>query len=191
MMRYFILSLCLIILSGCGLTKKTDTSITVNLYNQTNDMVGTAEFLEDPAGVKVKVKVAGVSEGYHGIHIHEIAKCDAPTFKTAGNHLNPENKEHGLMNPKGAHLGDLPNVLANGSGQIDEELTISEATLLKGNTSLTEKGGTSIILTEDKDDGLSQVSGESGQRIICGLIKENSEGVDREEPQSPMEKPKK
>lgn len=190
-MRYFILSLCLIILSGCGLTKKTDTSITVNLYNQTNDMVGTAEFLEDPAGVKVKVKVAGVSEGYHGIHIHEIAKCDAPTFKTAGNHLNPENKEHGLMNPKGAHLGDLPNVLANGSGQIDEELTISEATLLKGNTSLTEKGGTSIILTEDKDDGLSQVSGESGQRIICGLIKENSEGVDREEPQSPMEKPKK
>lgn len=188
-MRYLIATMCLLFLSACALTGKPETALTVNLYNQTNDMVGTAKLSENPEGVTVEVKVAGVSPGFHGIHVHEIAKCDAPTFKSAGNHLNPKNKEHGLMHPQGSHLGDLPNVLANGIGEIDESLIIQGATLLKGDTSLTEKGGSSIIITEDADDGMTQVSGDSGERIICGVIKSNSKEVDREEPQDPTGKP--
>lgn len=182
---YLLLSVCL--LSACALTDKPKTALTVDLYNATNDLVGTAKLKEDPAGVQVKVKVAGLTEGYHGIHVHEIAKCEGPAFKSAGNHFNPEDKDHGLMNPKGAHVGDLPNIKANGSGEVDEELIIQDATLLKGKKSLTEAGGTSLIITMDEDDGMTQVSGDSGERIICGVIQTGKEAVDREEPKSPVE----
>lgn len=166
---------------------KPKTVISVDMYNTTNDMVGTTKLTEHPDGVKLEVKVEGVDSGYHGIHIHEIGKCEAPTFKSAGNHFNPKDKEHGLMNPKGAHTGDLPNVEANHKGEIDEELTVQDATLLTGNTSLTEQGGTSIIITELADDGMTQVSGDSGERIICGEVKVDDE-PDEEKPGDPTEK---
>lgn len=185
-MRYVKLIICLLLLSACQLQDKPKTAISVDMYNATNDMVGTAKLTEHPDGVKLKLKIAGVTSGYHGVHIHEIANCEAPTFKSAGNHFNPKDKEHGLMNAKGAHLGDLPNVEANLQGEIDEELTVQDATLLNGNTSLTEHGGTSIIITEEADDGMTQISGDSGERIICGAIKNNEE-TDEEEPEDPTE----
>lgn len=178
-MRLFYVFSIVIFLCACYATDKGKTALTVQLYNTTNDMVGTAKLSEHPDGVKMKLKLEGISPGYHGVHIHEHATCEAPQFKSAGNHFNPDDKEHGLLNAKGAHVGDLPNVEADYNGKIDEELMIEDATLLKGNKSLTEREGTAIILTEDADDGMTQISGNSGKRIVCGEIKANSK-TDRE-----------
>ena len=41
--------------------------------------------------------------GQHGIHLHSVGRCDAPGFQTAGPHLNPTNRQHGLR--KGAGRG--------------------------------------------------------------------------------------
>ena len=154
---------------------------TIDMYNATGDMVGTAKLTEQPEGVKVKLKVEGLSPGFHGVHIHEFPKCKAPDFKSAGNHFNPEGKKHGLMNPDGAHLGDMPNVEADGSGLVDGEIMIPEATLLDGNKSIVQKG-TALVIDEKQDDGVTQPAGDSGTRIICGEIKPEEKNANKEEP---------
>src|SRR5699024_12504788 len=66
--------------------------MTVEIYNQSGDMVGTASLSEQAEGVNVKLKIEGLRPGFHGIHVHENATCEGPDFKSAGNHLNPEGK---------------------------------------------------------------------------------------------------
>lgn len=159
---------------------------TVDMYNAPGDMVGTAKLTEQAEGVKVELKVEGLSPGFHGIHVHEFPQCKAPDFKSAGNHFNPEGKKHGLMHPDGAHLGDMPNIEADESGLVEGELIIPEATLLDGNKSIVQKG-TSLIIDEEQDDGVSQPSGDSGARIICGEIKPDAKGSKKESPTDPTD----
>jgi superoxide dismutase, Cu-Zn family len=177
--------LCLLILTSCQ--SKVETSKTVEMYNTDGDMVGTAQLLDGADGVQVKLKLEGLTPGFHGLHVHEYAKCDGPDFKTAGNHLDPEGKEHGLMHPKGAHLGDMPNIEADSGGLVDEDLMLPNATLKEGKMSLLRGEGTSLIVTEQQDDGISQPSGDSGARIICGEIKSGKGNEATESPTDPTE----
>ncbi|GAA0428594.1 superoxide dismutase [Cu-Zn] [Lentibacillus halophilus] len=166
-MRVFVM-IMLMFLTACQ--ANTETTRTVELYNDSGDMVGTATLNEVDAGVNVKLKLEGLEPGYHGIHVHEYPKCKAPDFKSAGSHFNPTGKQHGPMHPDGSHLGDLPNLEADEGGLVDAELMLPEATLLDGKKSLLKGEGTSLVITEGKDDGISQPSGDSGKRTICGLI---------------------
>lgn len=165
----WIFYLFLIFLAACT-SNDDETLKEVAMLNVDGDKLGTATLTEDSEGVSIKLKLEGVSPGWHGIHVHEYAKCEPPDFTSAGNHYNPEDKEHGLMNPKGPHLGDLPNVEANGDGKIDEELKLLDATLLDGKNSLIREEGTSLVLHDGPDDGYTQPSGDSGERIACGKI---------------------
>lgn len=163
-----LLIILLLFLTACQ--PNDETSRTVNMYNSDGDMIGTAKLNERPEGVLIKLKLEGLEPGFHGIHVHEFAKCKGPAFKSAGSHVNPEGNEHGLMHPKGAHLGDLPNIEADSGGLADAELMLPKATLLDGKNSLIEGGGTSLVITAGQDDGVSQPSGDSGPRIACGKI---------------------
>src|SRR5208337_2861044 len=55
-----------------------------DLVNAQGATVGHAEFSTVSNGVKVSVTVSQLSPGEHGIHIHNIGKCDGPAFTTAG-----------------------------------------------------------------------------------------------------------
>ena len=66
-------------------------------------------------------------------------ECKAPRFESAGNHFNPDDKKHGLLNPKGAENGDLPNVIADGSGKIKAEIDAPHITLEEGKRRFIEK----------------------------------------------------
>ncbi|GAA0588431.1 superoxide dismutase [Cu-Zn] [Virgibacillus siamensis] len=169
-MRFLIIFL-LLLLTACQ--PNGETNRTVNMYNQDGSMIGTAKLTERPDGVQVKLKLEGLEPGFHGIHVHEFAKCKTPDFKSAGNHLNPGGMEHGLMHPEGAHLGDLPNIEADSGGLSEAELMLPKATLLDGKNSLTEDDGTSLVITAGMDDGVSQPGGDSGPRIACGKITSN------------------
>src|SRR5215813_668376 len=57
--------------------------------NAEGQSVGTATLSETPHGVKIKLDIKGLPPGDHSIHIHQVAKCEAPDFKSAGPHLNP------------------------------------------------------------------------------------------------------
>jgi Cu-Zn family superoxide dismutase len=158
------------ILSGC--MEKTITKMDVEMFNQSGDSLGTIKVSEQSAGVKLEVLLEGLPPGEHGLHIHETGKCDAPDFKSAGDHFNPDDKQHGLLHPEGAHAGDLPNIISE-DGRVDAELMAPQLTLKSDqkNTLLGQEG-TAIVITEAKDDGMTQPAGESGQRIACGEITE-------------------
>ncbi len=87
-------------------------------------------------------------------------------------------KKHGLLNPKGAENGDLPNVIADGSGKIKAEIDAPHITLEEGKTTIHRKDGASIIITENADDGMTQPTGKSGDRIACGVIVKKSVGYE-------------
>src|SRR5699024_1029230 len=178
--------ICLLLcLAACS---KTISAVNVNMYNADGEMIGTAALSEVKDAVKIKLKVEGIDTGCHGIHIHELPKCTRPAFKSAGNHLNPEDKQHGLMNDKGSHLGDLTNVKADDKGMINAERTVPKATLKEGKTSLLQNDGTSLVITKGIDDGRSQPSGKSGKRIACGVIQEEKQRTnDKGSPTDPTE----
>lgn len=133
--------------------------------------VGTAVLTQTARGVILVVAVTQLPPGSHGIHVHAIGKCDPPDFKTAGGHFNPLAKKHGLKSPEGAHAGDLPNLVVGPDGAGKMSATLMNATLELGDPlSLLNSNGTSIVIHAKADDEVADPSGNSGDRIACGII---------------------
>ncbi|HET7628505.1 MAG TPA: superoxide dismutase family protein [Bacillales bacterium] len=146
-------------------------SLTVPLVNAKGKKSGEARLVQTSDGVKIHVQASGLKPGKHGIHIHEFGKCTPPDFKSAGEHFNPFGKQHGLANPKGPHAGDLPNLVVGKSGEVEASFTAKYVTLKQGkNNSLLDADGSALVIHADPDDNKSQPSGNSGARVLCGVI---------------------
>lgn len=142
------------------------------IVNAQGTEIGTAKFTPSGQGVKVSVKVSQLTAGEHGIHIHAVGKCEGPAFTSAGGHFNPTNAHHGIHNAKDPkpHVGDLPNLVVGANGKGRAIFTIEGATLDEGATSLFHEGGTALVIHAKADDLMSDPSGNSGDRIACGVI---------------------
>ncbi|WP_090919034.1 MULTISPECIES: superoxide dismutase family protein [unclassified Bacillus (in: firmicutes)] len=167
-----------ILFAGCA--KENPKEIEVKLYNASGDQVGTAKVAQQSSGVKISIKAEGLTPGVHGVHIHEVGQCQAPDFISAGDHFNPNKKKHGLLHPKGFENGDLPNVIADGEGKIKVDITAPQVALKEGKTTMNRKDGASLIITENADDGMTQPAGNSGKRIVCGVIVKKASDLKKE-----------
>ncbi|MEZ0481800.1 superoxide dismutase family protein [Planococcus sp. SSTMD024] len=145
--------------------------LTVEFLNADGDATGTAELTEEDNGVMVKLDVEGLEPGMHGIHFHEEGMCEAPDFESAGGHFNPTGASHGHDNPDGPHAGDLQNIEVADDGTSTDELTAENVTLKIGeDNSLLKEGGTALVIHASEDDGQTDPSGDSGERVACGVV---------------------
>jgi Cu-Zn family superoxide dismutase len=172
------------------------TTLTVEMRDAKKNLVGTVQIRPTATGTLFTANLMNLPAGGHGFHIHERGVCDAPDFKSAGDHFNPGNREHGFLNPGGPHAGDLPNVFVDKQGQAIAEFHSTEVTLdppspaaaqaqrqttgegspqpgqspaAGARHSLSGPAGTALILHSDLDDYKDADS--AGARIACGVIK--------------------
>jgi superoxide dismutase, Cu-Zn family len=149
-----------------GIGKNSAEAVIIN----TNGLpVGKAKVVKGKNGLKVALAVRGLSRGEHGVHLHTTGKCEGPNFGSAGGHWNPGNRMHGLSNPDGSHAGDLPNLLVakNGRGKLSFEI--------EGGSfrSLIDDDGAAIIIHANSDDQRTDPNGNSGDRVACGILRED------------------
>jgi Cu-Zn family superoxide dismutase len=143
-----------------------------DIVNAQGQKVGSAVIRQSGSGVLVDVNVSQLPPGTHGIHIHNVGKCEGPAFTSAGPHFNPASKKHGKDNPEGPHAGDLLNLeVKDGVGKAS--LADPNATLGDGPNSLFHEGGTSLVIHANADDYKTDPSGNSGSRIACGVIEKD------------------
>ena len=131
--------------------------------------VGTATIAKSEHGIRVKIKTLALSEGVHGLHIHTVGKCEAPKFTSAGPHWNPDGKQHGRENPNGSHSGDLPNLVVDAKRRGLLNFDIHQGDLF-GDGGLLDGDGASIVIHAKADDYKTDPTGNSGDRIACGVI---------------------
>ena len=154
--------------------KPTSNEVKVKLTNSEGKSAGMVIFKPVKQGVKMTVKLANIPPGDHGVHIHEHAVCDAPDFKAAGGHFNPSGKHHGFQNPEGHHNGDTPGNVSVGENHKGQASFVLTDVSMDPNlpNSIFANGGTSVVVHEHADDEKTDPSGNSGNRIACGVVKE-------------------
>ena len=137
---------------------------------------GSVTFTEEGGGVRIDVDVAGLTPGAHGFHVHENGDCgpgpDGTPGGAAGDHFAPLGNPHGAPEADSTqrHLGDLGNLDADDNGVAQDERTDEMLTLSGPNSII----GKALIIHSGEDDLTSQPSGNSGDRIACGVIQERS-----------------
>lgn len=135
------------------------------IVDVTGKRVGTVSTRSEKDGVRVMLEIAGLPAGPHGVHIHQVAKCESPTFESAGGHWNWTNKKHGHRNPKGYHAGDLGNLTVGPNGMAQETFIIATK-----DWDPKMSGGLPLIIHANADDEKTDPSGNSGERVACGIM---------------------
>ena len=147
--------------------KKT---VHTTLYDAAGKPVGTARLTQTPHGVLIRAEFTELPPGTHAFQIYETGKCEPP-FTSAHDHFNPDDRQHGFLNPQGYHAGDLPNLHVPKSGAYTVEHLVTRATLsLDGYTTLVGGDGTALIVHQGADDYETDPGGNAGKRIACGVV---------------------
>lgn len=144
---------------------------TAAMRSPNGEQLGTLTLEGRGADVRMWGTLGGLPVGIHGIHVHQVGRCDAPDFATAGAHYNPSGRKHGLENPEGPHGGDLPNIVVVAGGQSAVNVMLvrpsSEASVVAG---LLDADGAAVVIHASADDQRTDPAGNSGARIACGVI---------------------
>lgn len=161
----------LMLAGGCAHQTVTDSAVaTASLVDAQGEDRGMATITRKAGALLMTLNANGIPAGKHGIHLHQVGKCDGPAFTSAGPHWNPAGRKHGLANSAGPHAGDFANIEATGSGKLTTTLALGAMELTGATGSLLDADGAAIVIHAKPDDNMTDPSGNSGDRIICGVI---------------------
>jgi Cu-Zn family superoxide dismutase len=153
------------------------------------NITGTAKLIEKTSaeGIKevtVKMKVEGLSDGKHAVHIHETGACE-PCGAAKGHHdpgpfgqTRPDSATDDvpaadINNPY--HMGDLINIeVKNGKGEMVH--TTNRVTLSPGRLSILDEDGSAFIIHTNPDTYCDEEADlkkgcAGGARDACGIIR--------------------
>lgn len=119
------------------------------------------------------VKISGMLQGLKpssefGFHFHEKGDCSAPDATSAGAHFNPGSQDHGNPQAPPHHAGDMLNVKSDAQGVAEVSLDNPDMTLQSGQPN--DIIGKALVVHAKPDDYKTQPSGDSGDRIACGVV---------------------
>jgi Cu/Zn superoxide dismutase len=167
-----VLAACLAVLASVAVTQSAQSGLTTKLMNADGKPIGTVTLTQTPHGVLVEIDASGLKPGEHGLHFHETGRCDPETgFKSAGGHFAPAGRQHGYLDEKGYHAGDMPNQFVAQDGRLRAHVFNPNVTLSGGKAALRDADGSALVIHSGADDYRSQPSGDSGDRIACAVIR--------------------
>jgi superoxide dismutase, Cu-Zn family len=164
--RFASVVVCLALAACGGHTSVPVPGARADFVDATGNPVGEAVLFQRGDGVLITTAMHNLPAGAHGFHVHSVGKCEPP-FQTAGAHFNPLNKLHGFENPQGPHLGDLRNLSPGSDGMAHVDVTAANLRL----DQLFDADGSALVIHAAADDYKTDPSGNSGARIICGVIR--------------------
>lgn len=168
-MRIPLVTIAILVLSAFSVAKD---NVKVAMKDPAGKTIGWAVIKGGSQGVTITLTLDHVTPGEHAVHFHSVPKCEGPDFKSAGPHFNPDSKQHGLQNPDGHHAGDMDNFNVDAKGKANVKLFNKDVNLGADSDShsLFSNGGTAIVVHAKADDMRTDPSGNSGDRISCGVI---------------------
>lgn len=140
-------------------------TVRAEMKDQKGQSWGEVTFTETPHGLLVKGRFSNTPPGQHAIHVHETGKCE-DAFATAGGHLNPTRKKHGVLVAEGKHGGDLPNLHVGAEGKVQFDYFAHDLKL----RDIEDQDGAAVIVHAGADDYQSDPAGDAGNRIACGIV---------------------
>jgi len=167
-MKILACAAALFALSGTAVAQQSPASasakpVVVSIMNAEGQAVGTATLSPAASGVKIVLDVKKLPPGEHSIHIHQMAKCEPPDFKSAGPHFNASGHTHDA-----APAGDIPDfaLIVGKDGTAHVSTVAPNVTMGDDDHSVFSNGGTAIVI--------HAVAGGTGSgappRIACGII---------------------
>ena len=154
--------------AGCASVAPPGPKATAKLEpTQGNTANGLVTFTQKGTKVVVDARVAGLTPGGHGFHIHEKGDCSSGDGMSTGGHFNPLGKPHGNPAVPDHHAGDMPMLVADASGNAALIVELDVMTVGSGVTDIVGRG---LIVHKDPDDFTTQPTGNSGARVACGVI---------------------
>lgn len=139
----------------------------ISIYGNNRQIIGRAAKTEGRRGILVQLEIRGLIAGWHGLHITGVGNCsDNLAFQTAGSTLALKGEDHGYMNTNGPQQGDFPNVWVGQDGVGRAQFF---TTLIHG-PDLHKAAGSALVIYDTEDDFKSDLPGQPGNRIGCGVI---------------------
>lgn len=136
---------------------------------QGNTANGGLKLTAAGTGVFVSGMVQGLKpDGEFGFHFHEKGDCSAPNAASAGEHFNPGNQQHGNPRTQPHHAGDMLNVKSDAQGVATVSIDNADVSLQTGAPN--DILGKALVMHAKPDDYQTQPSGDSGDRIACGVV---------------------